>query len=232
MKKKKLNKARVVLVLSFITIIVALIALIIFGKIKNNQHLQVIQNDYQIETREKEQIITNQQETIKQKEEEIENKNNELKEKQNSIDNLNKEKNELNNKVEELNKQIEQLKISKQEQKITSRSEPITREVSANVSNSNSKWIWANISGYCSCVKCCGKNNGITASGSKASANHTIAAPSNYSFGTKIEIEGMGIFTVEDRGGAIKGNKIDVYFNSHNEALAFGRKQLQIRVIE
>ena len=79
MKKKKLNKARVMLVLSFITIIVALIALIIFGKIKNNQHLQVIQNDYQIETREKEQIITNQQETIKQKEEEIENKNNELK---------------------------------------------------------------------------------------------------------------------------------------------------------
>ena len=60
MKKKKLNKARVVLVLSFITIIVALIALIIFGKIKNNQHLQVIKNDYQIETREKEQIITNQ----------------------------------------------------------------------------------------------------------------------------------------------------------------------------
>ena len=42
----------------------------------------------------------------------------------------------------------------------------------------------------------------------------------------------MGIFTVEDRGGAIKGNKIDVYFNSHNEALAFGRKQLQIRVIQ
>ena len=170
----------------------------------------------------------------------------EIKERENIINDLNKQIEELKNKQEEpLNKQneleeknnelkneIEKVKISKLSNKkttVTSRSGSTIRDTNT---TSNDSWIWANVSGYCSCVKCCGKNNGITASGSKASANHTIAAPSNYSFGTKIEIEGMGIFTIEDRGGAIKGNKIDVYFNSHNEALAFGRKQLQIRVIE
>ena len=42
----------------------------------------------------------------------------------------------------------------------------------------------------------------------------------------------MGIYTVEDRGGAITGNKIDVFFNSHSEALKFGRRNLRIKVVE
>ena len=78
-------------------------------------------------------------------------------------------------------------------------------------------WIWANASAYCACVKCCGKTNGITASGTKATAGRTIAAPKNYAFGTKIEIAGMGTYVVEDRGGAITGNKIDIYFDSHRK---------------
>ena len=83
------------------------------------------------------------------------------------------------------------------------------------------------LTAYCGCSKCCGKSTGITASGVKAKANHTIAAPKNFAFGTKIEIDGC-IYVVEDRGGAIKGNKIDVYFNSHSEALSFGVKYTEI----
>ncbi len=83
------------------------------------------------------------------------------------------------------------------------------------------------LTAYCGCSKCCGKSTGITASGAKAKANHTIAAPKNFAFGTKIEIDG-NIYIVEDRGGAIKGNKIDVYFNSHLEALNFGVKYKEI----
>lgn len=83
------------------------------------------------------------------------------------------------------------------------------------------------LTAYCGCSKCCGKSTGITASGAKAKANHTIAAPKNFAFGTKIEING-NIYVVEDRGGAIKGNKIDVYFSSHSEALSFGVKYTEI----
>lgn len=85
---------------------------------------------------------------------------------------------------------------------------------------------------YCPCVKCCGKDDGITATGTKAKANHTIAAdPSVLPYGTEI-LCGMGEFVVEDCGGAIKGNKIDIFFNDHQEALEFGVKELTIWVKE
>lgn len=86
--------------------------------------------------------------------------------------------------------------------------------------------------GYCPCISCCGKTNGITASGKKAQANHTIAASSKYSFGTKIEIKGYGTYVVEDRGGAITGDRIDIFFNTHQEALNWGRRTVYIKIIE
>jgi len=86
------------------------------------------------------------------------------------------------------------------------------------------------VTAYCSCAKCCGKTNGITASGKKAQANHTIAAPANFAMGTKLKINGT-VYTVEDRGGAIKGNRIDIYVNSHSEALQWGVKYLSVEVL-
>ena len=80
------------------------------------------------------------------------------------------------------------------------------------------------VTGYCPCMKCCGKTDGITASGVKARANHTIAAPSTYAFGTRISLDGYGVFVVEDRGGAIKDNRLDRFFNTHQEALNWGVK--------
>ncbi len=79
------------------------------------------------------------------------------------------------------------------------------------------------LTGYCPCVICCGKVDGITASGKPATSNHTIAADSRFAFGTQLVINGQ-VYTVEDRGGAIKGNHIDIFFNTHSEALAFGRR--------
>ena len=79
-----------------------------------------------------------------------------------------------------------------------------------------------NISHYDACYDCCGKTDGITASGVKATPNHTIAAPKEYPFGSKIEIDGI-MYTVEDRGGNINGNCIDIYVNSHEEARQKGR---------
>lgn len=77
---------------------------------------------------------------------------------------------------------------------------------------------------YCACKKCCGKTNGITAWGTKATAGRTIATSKQYAFGTKLVINGH-TYVVEDRGGAIQGNKIDVYVDSHSEALKLGVKR-------
>ena len=87
------------------------------------------------------------------------------------------------------------------------------------------------VTGYCACLKCCGKTNGITASGTQATAGRTIAASKQFSFGTKLLINGI-TYTVEDRGGAIQGDKIDVYFNTHQEALQWGVKYLPVQVVE
>ena len=85
------------------------------------------------------------------------------------------------------------------------------------------------ITAYCSCSKCCGKTTGRTASGTKATARRTVAASSKFAFGTKLNIGGH-IYTVEDRGGAINGNRIDIYVNSHSQALQWGVKYLPVSV--
>lgn len=76
---------------------------------------------------------------------------------------------------------------------------------------------------YCACEQCCGKTNGTTASGAKAQDGITVAADTSVlPFGTKLYIEGVGERTVQDRGGAIKGNVIDVYVSSHNKIPSVG----------
>lgn len=72
-----------------------------------------------------------------------------------------------------------------------------------------------------------------TASGTTPRANRTIAASSNYSFGTKMYIPALGnTYVVEDRGGAVTGNKIDIYFNTREECVRFGRRSLQVQVLQ
>ena len=85
------------------------------------------------------------------------------------------------------------------------------------------EWVYIGryyITGYDICVACCGKTDGITASGVKAEVGRTVAAPSSFAFGTRLLIDGIGERIVEDRGGAIKGNKIDVLCNNHAECYA------------
>lgn len=121
-------------------------------------------------------------------------------------------------------------KIIQVKTKTTSRSSATAR--TANTENATGTTLSTKykVTAYCSCKKCCGKTNGITASGTKATANRTIAAPSNFAMGTKLKING-NVYTVEDRGGAIKGNRIDIYVNSHSEALAWGVKYLNVEVL-
>ena len=60
----------------------------------------------------------------------------------------------------------------------------------------------------------------------------TIAADTKYyPFGTRMYVPGYGWGVVEDRGGGIKGPKrIDLYFNSHSDALKWGRRKVHVQI--
>ena len=122
-------------------------------------------------------------------------------------------------------------KIVQVNKKVTSRSSTTSRTSlpSTTASTSTAGAQIYKITAYCPCSKCCGKSNGITASGTKATAGRTVAASSKFALGTKLNINGH-IYTVEDRGGAINGNKIDIFVNSHSEALAWGVRYLPVSV--
>ena len=75
---------------------------------------------------------------------------------------------------------------------------------------------------------------GVTWSGKPVTPNHTIAADLNVlPLGTKVQIEGLPhTYTVEDKGGAINGNDLDLYIPNLGEALAWGRRDLEVYVLE
>lgn len=106
------------------------------------------------------------------------------------------------------------------------------------------------VTGYCKCGACCGwtrnwllrpvikagpnkgkpKQVGITASGTRAQPG-TIAADTRlYPFGTVMQVPGYGYGVVEDRGSAIQGRRIDLYFTSHRAAQRWGRQKLRVRI--
>ena len=95
------------------------------------------------------------------------------------------------------------------------------------------------VTAYCPCTKCCGPEaSGITASGATVSANHSrfVAADTRVlPFHSRLTIPGYDggkPVPVLDRGGAIKGNRLDVYFPTHRQALQWGRQTLTVTVEE
>ena len=106
------------------------------------------------------------------------------------------------------------------------------------------------VTGYCKCKKCCNwkrtwylkpviasgaskgytKAVGKTASGAKANPGTIAADTTRYPFGTVMYIPGYGYGRVEDRGGAIQGDRIDLYFKSHKQALTWGKQTLTVQI--
>jgi len=80
---------------------------------------------------------------------------------------------------------------------------------------------------YCACAECCGKSDGITATGVRATPGVTVAVdPAVIPMGTVLTADyGDGIphtYRAEDTGGAVKGARIDLFTGSHQEAMALG----------
>ena len=84
------------------------------------------------------------------------------------------------------------------------------------------------VTAYCPCEKCCGvyaKSSGIrrTSIGVPVYEGSTIAVDSKIiPYGTKVYIEGIGVRIAADCVGAIKGQKIDIFYNKHSDALKIG----------
>lgn len=91
------------------------------------------------------------------------------------------------------------------------------------------------VTAYCPCPKCCGRySDGVTAYGHKIRPGDSfVAADKKYPFGTEMIIPGYKSdqpVKVLDRGGAIYGNRLDVFFDSHKEALEWGVRNLDVKV--
>ena len=91
------------------------------------------------------------------------------------------------------------------------------------------------VTAYCPCEKCCGKwSDGQTASGYWIRlGDRFVAAPRHIPFGTKMIVPGYNNdqpVEVKDRGGAITVDRLDVYFDTHQEALNWGVRYLEIRL--
>ena len=91
------------------------------------------------------------------------------------------------------------------------------------------------LTAYCPCMKCCGKTDGITATGPTAAEGRTIAVdPRVIPYGSTVTLyyeDGtVHTYTAEDCGGAIKENRIDVFFDSHEAARAVGVQKAMVYV--
>lgn len=91
------------------------------------------------------------------------------------------------------------------------------------------------ITAYCPCERCCGKSPddplyGITATGTTATEGRTIAVdPDVIAYGTVVYIDGQA-YVAEDCGGGIRGNQIDLFFDSHEDAVQWGVQEREVFV--
>lgn len=85
---------------------------------------------------------------------------------------------------------------------------------------------------YCPCEYCCGNSCGLTYGGTSPQEGRTVGVDKNIiPIGTKLYIEDLGYFIAEDTGN-FSGNVIDVYMESHERALEFGRQTHKVYIVK
>ncbi len=106
-----------------------------------------------------------------------------------------------------------------------------------------SSQLYMEATAYTSSYSDTGKNPGdpafgITASGTRARVGTVAVDPRVIPLGTKLYIKSIdgqkdyGYAVAEDTGGAIKNTKIDLYFNTEDEAIQFGRRQVKVYLLK
>ena len=79
---------------------------------------------------------------------------------------------------------------------------------------------------------CGGSRSGRTACGMRAGYGIVAVDPRVISLGTKLYVEGYGVCVAGDTGGAIKGNRIDLGFDTYGQALRYGRRRVAVYVLD
>ena len=88
------------------------------------------------------------------------------------------------------------------------------------------------ITHYCDCYKCCLKEDGITYTGTQATEGRTIAVdPNVIPLGSTVIIDNKE-YIAEDIGGAIKQKRIDIFKNTHTDALDAGIVQADVWIVK
>jgi 3D (Asp-Asp-Asp) domain-containing protein len=81
----------------------------------------------------------------------------------------------------------------------------------------------------------CNGCSGVTTTGINLKANPGVKViavdPSVIPLGSKVYVEGYGYAVAADTGGAIRGNKIDVFFSSKSDAYSWGRKSVKVKIL-
>ncbi|MFD6438276.1 ubiquitin-like domain-containing protein [Peribacillus sp. NPDC060186] len=102
----------------------------------------------------------------------------------------------------------------------------------SNVNSTSGKEIYVSSTAYTASCKGC---SGVTSTGvdlkSNPDAKIIAVDPSVIPMGSKVYVEGYGYAVAADKGGAIKGNRIDVFFSSKNDAYRWGVKKVKVRVL-
>lgn len=162
----------------------------------------------------------------------------------------------LQGSLEESCRKVEQLTVelksaNKAEQEATQalqdfKTEYYTSQASleSTVTEEPTETITVRVTAYCSCPICCGtwskdhpSRQGTdyeqhTTLGTVPVAGRTVAVdPEVIPLGSRIILDGHE-YTAEDTGSGVKGNHIDIYFDSHEEALEWGVKTLEVQVFE
>ncbi|WCK54945.1 3D domain-containing protein [Aneurinibacillus sp. Ricciae_BoGa-3] len=120
----------------------------------------------------------------------------------------------------------------KSDQTVTATTETASPKKRASSKKTSMYSFVANISAYTASADE-GTAGGRTASGRIATEGRTLAASRHLPLGTKVRIEGLpGTYVVEDRGGAISGNNIDLFVGSKTEASKWGRQNRKVYISE
>lgn len=86
--------------------------------------------------------------------------------------------------------------------------------------------------GYCPCRSCSAGWGRSTHTGAVATSNHTIAVdPRVIPYGTRVMINGI-VYTAEDRGGGVKGNHIDIFYDNHTLAKGHGAQHAEVFLVQ
>lgn len=75
-------------------------------------------------------------------------------------------------------------------------------------------------------------NSHYTFNGSLLRKGLVAVDPNVIPLGTRLFIPGYGYAVADDIGGAIKGNKIDIAFDTHSEAMQFGRQKITVYILD